>query len=227
MSAETTSRTGPAGLTPRELRPFFRSLYRDAGLLQRFLAAWRPLVCPYEPIVRFVPAAARAFDFGCGSGALLALLAATERISSGVGCDISQTAILAATRAEMHLPRGVLEFRTIADLTETPTGPFDLTLMIDVLHHIPPARQKEAVLAAGRCVGAGGTLIYKDVAMRPAWRRWANTTHDLLLARQLVSYVPVGEVERWLQEAGFALAYAESYSRFVYGHELRVFRKNQ
>jgi hypothetical protein len=99
--------------------------------------------------------------------------------------------------------------------------------MIDVLHHIAPPRQREAVLSAARQVRPGGTLIYKDMAMRPVWRRWANTSHDLLLRQELARYVPVGDVERWLQDAGFALAHAESYSCLVYGHELRVFRKIQ
>jgi hypothetical protein len=98
-------------------------------------------------------------------------------------------------------------------------------LMIDVLHHIPPARQREAVVAAAERVAAGGALIYKDMASRPAWRRWANTLHDLLLARQLVSYVPIAEVEHWMRQAGFSISHAESYSRYVYGHELRVFRR--
>jgi 2-polyprenyl-3-methyl-5-hydroxy-6-metoxy-1,4-benzoquinol methylase len=213
-------------LTARELRPYFRGLYRDAGPLQRQLAAWRPSICPYEPIVRFVPAGARALDFGCGSGALLALLAATGRISAGVGCDISQTAIGTARQAEMHVSCGdALEFRKIAELAEAPPGPFDLILIIDVLHHIPRAEQEETMLAVAGRVRSGGTLIYKDMAMRPAWRRWANTAHDLLVRRELVSYVPACDVERWLQGAGFVLAHAESYARLVYAHELRVFRK--
>jgi 2-polyprenyl-3-methyl-5-hydroxy-6-metoxy-1,4-benzoquinol methylase len=212
-------------LTARELRPYFRGLYRDAGVLPRLLAAWRPAICPYEPIVRFVPAGARAFDFGCGSGALLALLAATGRISAGVGCDISQTAIRTARHAERQVACSTLEFRRIAELAEAPPGPFDLILIIDVLHHIPRATQKETMLAVARRVRSGGTLIYKDMAMRPAWRRWANTSHDLLVRREFARYVPVCDVEHWLQGAGFTLAHAESYARLVYAHELRVFRK--
>jgi 2-polyprenyl-3-methyl-5-hydroxy-6-metoxy-1,4-benzoquinol methylase len=215
----------PAGAAPRELRPFYRALYRDAALPQRLLATWRPSICPLAPLVAFVPAGARTLDIGCGSGALLLLLAAAGRIGNGVGCDISGTAIGAAIAARRRLSGPAVDFRQIADLADVPDGQFDAVLMIDVLRHIPPARQREAVLAAARRVARGGVLIYKDMASRPAWRRIANTLHDLLLAQQIVSYVPVAEVERWLTDFGLSLVHGADYARLVYGHELRVFRR--
>jgi 2-polyprenyl-3-methyl-5-hydroxy-6-metoxy-1,4-benzoquinol methylase len=214
----------PASLAPRDLRPFFRDLYRHAALPHRLLATWRASISPFEPLMAFVPAGARALDIGCGVGALLLLLAATGRIREGIGCDNSAAAIHTATIAQERLSLRATRFHCIADLAEVPNGPFEAVLMIDVLHHIPAARQQEAVLAAARRVAPGGVLIYKDMASQPVWRRWANTIHDLVLARQLVSYVAIANVEHWLERAGFAVVQRESYSRFVYGHELRVFR---
>jgi 2-polyprenyl-3-methyl-5-hydroxy-6-metoxy-1,4-benzoquinol methylase len=223
--AELEHPTVPRTLEPSELRPFYRSLYADAARPQRLLAVWRPSISPIAPIARFVPAGASALDIGCGSGGLLLLLAATGRIGQGVGCDISETAIRAAVAAGKRLVTPAVEFRRTNDFSDVPRGPFDTVLMIDVLHHIPPARQREAVVAAAERVAAGGALIYKDMASRPAWRRWANTLHDLLLARQLVSHVPIAEVEHWMRQTGFSVSHAESYSRYAYGHELRVFRR--
>ena len=223
--AQAEHPTVPRGLESPELRPFYRSLYIDAARPQRLLAVWRPSISPMEPIARFVPAGASALDIGCGSGGLLLLLAATGRIGHGIGCDVSETAIRAADAARKRLVAPAIEFRRINDLDDVPRGPFDAVLMIDVLHHIPRARQREAVLVAAERVAAGGVLIYKDMAARPAWRRWANTLHDLLLARQLVSYVPIAEVEHWIGHEGFSVSHTESYSRYVYGHELRVFRR--
>ena len=215
----------PASLAPRDLRPFFRELYRDAGLPHRLLATWRASISPFEPLVASVPAGARALDIGCGVGALLLLLAASGRIREGTGCDNSATAIHTAIIAQERLSRGATSFHCIGDLAEVPNGPFDTVLMIDVLHHIPAARQQEAVLAAAQRVAPGGVLIYKDMASQPAWRRWANTIHDLVLARQLVSYVAIADVEHWLERAGFVVVHRQSYSRCVYGHEFRVFKR--
>jgi 2-polyprenyl-3-methyl-5-hydroxy-6-metoxy-1,4-benzoquinol methylase len=223
MSGATADAPVPCGFAPAELRAFYRAIYRDAGALERLLAAWRPSICPFQPIADQVPPKARILDFGCGAGALLAALAATGRIAAGVGCDISASAIHAAKTAQRRLKNDVLEFVRVADFAETPAGPFDVVIMVDVLHHIPPARQREAALAAAARVAAGGRLIYKDMAMRPAWRRWANTLHDLVLARQWVAHVPVAEVEEWLRQAGMTLRHRASYARLVYGHELRVF----
>ena len=97
--------------------------------------------------------------------------------------------------------------------------------MVDVLHHIPPPSQRDAILEAARRVRPGGRLIFKDMASRPVWRRLANTLHDLVLARQLVNYVLIGDVERWLSAVGFEVIQREDYARLVYGHELRVLVK--
>jgi hypothetical protein len=59
---------------------------------------------------------------------------------------------------------------------------------------------------------------------RPAWRRVANTIHDFLVAGDVVHYVLIGDVERWVRDAGLDLVHAEAYARLVYGHDLRVFR---
>ena len=212
-------------LSAHEMRGLLRSIYCDASMPARELAAWRPLICPYEPVTRWVPPAAHVLDFGCGAGALLALLSERRQIASGIGCDVSANAIATAKAAQARLSRDVLEFRHIADFRDIPADQFETVVMIDVLHHIPPARQQEAILAAARRVAPGGRLIYKDMTHHPFWRRWANTTHDLLLSGQLVQYVAPDRVASWAQDAGMTLLHAEDSARFVYGHQLRVFSR--
>jgi 2-polyprenyl-3-methyl-5-hydroxy-6-metoxy-1,4-benzoquinol methylase len=219
--------TGPMMpvLSSHEMRALLRSIYRDASMLTRELVAWRHLICPYEPITRWVPPAAHALDFGCGAGALLALLSERRQIASGIGCDVSIDGIATAKAAQARLSHDVLDFRRIADFKDIPADKFEIVVMIDVLHHIPPTHQQEAISAAARRVAPGGRLIYKDMTRHPFWRRWANTTHDLLLSGQLVHYVAPDRVVRWALDAGMTLLHAEDYSRFVYGHQLRVFSR--
>ncbi|MDP9085798.1 MAG: class I SAM-dependent methyltransferase, partial [Pseudomonadota bacterium] len=219
--------TGPMTpiLSSHEMRAVLRSIYRDSGRLTRELVAWRDSICPYESITRWVPPAAHVLDFGCGAGALLALMSERHQIASGTGCDVSGHGISAAKAAQRRLSRDVLEFRHIRDFEDIPDDKFDVVAMIDVLHHISPARQQEAIHAAARRVAPGGRFIYKDMTRHPFWRRWANTTHDLLLARQLVHYVAPDRVVRWALDDGMTLLHAEDYSRFVYGHQLLVFSR--
>lgn len=173
--------------------------------------------------MRWVPSGARVLDFGCGTGALLALLSERKQIASGIGCDVSGDAIATAKAAQTRLSNDVLDFRHVMDLAEIPTNTFDVVIMVDVLHHIPSKRQREAIDVAARRVAPGGRLIYKDMTQHPFWRRWANTTHDLLLSRQLVHYVAPDTVASWALDDGMTLLHSEDYSRFVYGHQLRVF----
>jgi 2-polyprenyl-3-methyl-5-hydroxy-6-metoxy-1,4-benzoquinol methylase len=129
------------------------------------------LICPYEPITRWVPPAAHVLDFGCGTGALLALLSEQRQIASGIGCDVSGACIATAQAAQARLSRDVLAFRHITDFEDNPADEFEIVVMIDVLHHIPPTRQQEAISAALRRVAPGGRLIYKDMTRQPFWRR--------------------------------------------------------
>jgi 2-polyprenyl-3-methyl-5-hydroxy-6-metoxy-1,4-benzoquinol methylase len=208
-----------------EMRVLLRSIYRDASVPVRELNAWRHLICPYEPITRWVPQAAQVLDFGCGAGALLMLLSERRGIASGVGCDVSGEAIATAKAAQKRLSHDVLDFRRITDFKDIPDDKFDIVLMVDVLHHIPPPRQQEAIGEAARRVAPGGRLIYKDMTQYPFWRRWANTAHDLVVARQLVNYIAPEKVVRWALDDGMTLLHAEDYSRVVYGHQLRVFSR--
>jgi 2-polyprenyl-3-methyl-5-hydroxy-6-metoxy-1,4-benzoquinol methylase len=212
-------------LSSQQTRAVLRSIYRDAPRLTRELVAWRQLICPYEPITRWVPAGAHVLDFGCGAGALLALMSERRQIPSGIGCDVSSDGITAAKAAQRRLSCDVLDFRHIRDFKDIPDDRFDVVVMIDVLHHISPIRQQEAIHAAARRVAPGGRFIYKDMTRYPFWRRWANTTHDLLLSRQLVHYVAPDRVVRWALDDGMTLLHAEDYARFVYGHQLRVFSR--
>ena len=97
---------------------------------------------------------------------------------------------------------------------------------VEVRHPSPPASQREIFHQAAARIKPGGILLYKDMAVKPWWRAWGNRLHDLLLARQWIHYAPLPQIKQWAAEAGLELQHEERYSRFFYGHELLVFRKN-
>src|SRR5690348_12418240 len=43
-------------------------LYVDAPLIRRKLQQWRPLICPFDALMEFVPPRANVLDVGCGCG---------------------------------------------------------------------------------------------------------------------------------------------------------------
>ena len=186
----------------------------------------RPHVCPYDKLVSFVPQGASVLDVGCGTGTLLAVLAAIGRISHGTGCDVSEPPVAAARRAAQRIGAGErLDFVRIDGLRAAPEGTYDVVTMVDVLHHIPPVDRAQAIAEAARRTAKGGVFVYKDMTDRPYWRRLAHTIDDLIFSHELVQQVKEGEVEAWAARCGLALEHAEAIPRYVYGHQLRVFRK--
>lgn len=165
-------------------------------------------------------------DAGCGGGLFLALLAHEGKLARGVGFDVSAAAIdLASAMAKGAGHHGRLEFVRLDIGEPWPEGPFDVVSLIDVMHHVPPAAQRECFVTAASRLAPGGTLIYKDMARRPRWRALANRLHDLALARQWIHYAPIDRVEGWAAETGLELTGASQFTRLWYAHELRIFRR--
>ncbi len=228
--ASPTPRTAPpaADLSARGIADLGGDLYRDAGPLTRVMCRHRTRICPLELVAAQVPPGASALDIGCGTGLMLNALAAGGQISAGLGFDASPGAISAATAAAARLgPRGAtppaFEHRRVEQ--GVPEGGFDVVMLIDVMHHVHPAARRGLIADAASRVVPGGRFIYKDMVDRPRWRALANQAHDLVMARQLIRYCPVEDVEAWAGEHALTLVHSSDDSRLWYGHELRVFEK--
>jgi len=163
-------------------------------------------------------------DVGCGAGLFLGLLASCGRGIRGVGFDVSPGAIATAKQMAERF-NGQLQFHRLDVDEPWPRETFDVVSIIDVTHHVPPARQRRMIATAASHVAPGGVLLYKDMCRRPRWRAAANRLHDLLLARQWIHYLPVESVEHWAAEEGLGLEHEERIDMLWYGHELRVFRR--
>jgi 2-polyprenyl-3-methyl-5-hydroxy-6-metoxy-1,4-benzoquinol methylase len=195
----------------------------------RKMMHFRVLICPFESLITHVPAGAAVLDVGCGAGLFLALLAATVPEINGVGFDSSAVAIEAGKRmveaaADLY-PTARLELMRLDVSTPWPSGSYDVVSLVDVLHHIPPAAQKSVFRMAVEKVKPGGALLYKDMAQKPFFPAAMNRLHDLVLARQWIHYVPIGEVEEWASESHLTMTHSAAFSRLWYRHDLRIFSK--
>jgi 2-polyprenyl-3-methyl-5-hydroxy-6-metoxy-1,4-benzoquinol methylase len=231
LSARGSGKSGNAGeaLTARSLSAIARDMYRDGPFLLRTLQHFRPFFCPFERLIGHIPNGSRVLDVGCGAGLLLSLAAVLGREFEGLGFDVSPMAIRLANnmakRAMASSPQARLSFERLDVNADWPAGLFDVVFLIDVLHHVPPARQHSLVKRAISKVKPGGTLVYKDMCLRPWWKAHANRLQDLIIARQLISYVPVEMVEDWASTQGMQVILSENVGRFWCGHELRAMRR--
>jgi len=66
--------------------------------------------------------------------------------------------------------------------------------------------------------------LYKDMADRPRLHAIANRAHDLIVAREMIHYLPLETVLDWAKLANLQLIERAEYKKLVYAHELLVFR---
>jgi 2-polyprenyl-3-methyl-5-hydroxy-6-metoxy-1,4-benzoquinol methylase len=202
-----------------------KDVFCHASVVQKFLVDARPLIHPSAPIIDCVPDGVNALDVGCGAGALLATLALNNKISSGRGVDANAAIVDVAKKAAEKITNIKLEFSVSRSISEIPPGPYDLVTLIDVMHHVSQGEQQDFFLACVDRVVPGGKLIYKDMAEKPLWKNLFNRLHDLIMARQIIHYVPIGKIKKWAESCGLEMVHESYYSRFAYGHELLAFRK--
>lgn len=211
----------------------------ERGLRAR-LQEWRPLICPIDEVLAWIPAHASVLDIGCGAGllpGLLALRRSTSTLTADappiLGVDASVGAIAAAQALARRLAAGAgdglptapPDFMVTTSVAQWPRGPMGAVMMVDVLHHIPPDAQLAFVQEALARVAPGGRFVYKDMARRPWLHAVANRMHDLLLARQWIHYVEPVVVISAAVQAGLVLVHRAHHRRWWYAHDLLVFER--
>lgn len=223
-----------------KIRGLLYEWYSGAPPAQRAIQSWRPYICPYQPLIQEVTKVRpeHVLDVGCGRGALLQLLAHLEIISTGHGIEIDLPSVEDGKTAETK--RQKLASNKTPIVRYEQRGPhellnfsaeYDMVIIVDVLHHVPVAEQEAFVKNAMKHVRPGGTLLYKDMARRPWWRATANRTHDLVMAKQWIHYLPLETVQGLLSDSGEASKPAwdvlepKRYNCLWYGHEMLVARR--
>lgn len=205
-----------------------RMLFGDRPGVRAHLQTLRPLICPVDEVLDWIPSHATVLDIGCGAGLLPGLLALRGHREAICGVDASPPAIALANDlsdrlSASHAAR--LSFRVTSTTDEWPVGPFGAVTMVDVLHHIPPRAQPGFIAAALARIAPGGRFVYKDMAKRPHLHAAANRLHDLAVAREWIHYVDPPLITALSKEAGLHLLHQSHHRRWWYAHDLLVFER--
>ena len=186
--------------------------YAACGLVARKLARWRPHICPFGPLLKWVEPGSSVLDVGCGIGGTSAWL--SERLGCEVtGITISPIQIEMATEATRHLsnrPTFMLDDANNLSVT----GSFDVVWAVEVLSHLYDRgeffrRMSRLLVPGGRfCEAAwlkeeGLSVRAEDKYIRP------------IEEGMLVSLPTLSEYRRHIEENGLRLLYYEDISSRV------------
>lgn len=113
-----------------------------------------------EIVVSWVPHVRRVLEIGCGDGAVADRITAGYPQAEYLGIDVASQP---GRRFTGDTTRASFVSCSSSVLRASNPAPYDLVLVVDVLHHIPDDQDRVGVLAdAAALCGPGGTIVVKE-----------------------------------------------------------------
>lgn len=173
----------------RQVASAYRGIYLDLDDFARELA-------------RQIPQAERILEVGGGEGAVTEVLARTYPKAQILSIDITDR----IGRLYAGPPERV-EFRhaDVAEIAAARPGAFDLALVSDVIHHVPPALREAFLADIARCLAPGGRLAIKDWARTATLIHWMCHASDRWLTGDRIAFLTPEEMRALVGQAVPAL----------------------
>lgn len=170
-----------------------------------------------EPIKPYLFDGARVLDVGCGNGRLAERLDREGYDLSYLGMDVTPGLIEIANARKPRLQHLAAEFR-VGDLSErdwaevvNESAPFDVALVLAVLHHIPSFDLRRDVLCTvHKLLRPGGILVMSN---------W-EFTRNPRLRKKIAPWHTLGIDERELESGDALLDWKRGGSGYRYVHQL-------
>ncbi|HEY7927407.1 MAG TPA: class I SAM-dependent methyltransferase [Candidatus Dormibacteraeota bacterium] len=113
-----------------------------------------------DTVARLIPRATRVLEIGCGDGAVADRICRVYRDVEYVGIDVSPNP---GRRYTGDRVRATFRSMTSSQLRASAPAPFDLVLIVDVLHHVPAEPDRVRIVAdAAAMITPGGTVLVKE-----------------------------------------------------------------
>jgi 2-polyprenyl-6-hydroxyphenyl methylase/3-demethylubiquinone-9 3-methyltransferase len=143
-------------------------------------------------------APARLLEVGAGEGQFTEALARVFPETEVLGIDLTPR-----VGRLYRGPRERVRFaaRPVEEVAAERPGQFELVVVCDVLHHVPPRARAAFLETCGRCVAPGGTLVLKD------WERSPTPIHalawfsDRCITQDRIDYFSAAELRSALGDA--------------------------
>lgn len=198
---------------------------------ERLHVAGRLRSCPLDAVAAATPREGDILDFGCGHGAVTLYLAFDSPSRHLTGVDVDDDKIALARVAAKAAAVDVTFERVEPDFR--PAGTWDAIVVVDVLYLLGPDAAFEVLDAAVASLAPGGTLVVKEVDVRPRWKYWLAHTQEVLATRLLritegsrVHFVPPDRLGARLEASGLTVEHRPCHRGRLHPHHLIVARKS-
>ena len=113
-----------------------------------------------ELVLILAPRATRVLEIGCGDGAVADRMTAIHPGAEYMGIDVAPEP---GRRFTGDRSRATFQTILSSELRTTHPEPFDLVLVVDVLHHVPDDPDRIGLISdAAAMLADGGTLLIKE-----------------------------------------------------------------
>jgi 2-polyprenyl-3-methyl-5-hydroxy-6-metoxy-1,4-benzoquinol methylase len=184
------------------------ALYRDLPKSARWHTRVRAFTCPMERIVARLPNAGRLLEVGCGHGLFSNEAALRHPDLQVLGIDPDPDKIRWALASIKGRDNVAFREERIENVAE---GGFDCAAILDVLYLVPRAEWPAFLGCCRKVLRPGGSLILKEVDVRPRWKFYRCVAQEQISVRLLgitlgrsFAFAGRDEMRRLLMDAGFS-----------------------
>jgi SAM-dependent methyltransferase len=173
------------GPCERQITEAYRRIFTDLDDFAGCLQEW-------------VPRATRILEIGCGEGAM------TERLVRGYpGATITAIDITPNIGRLFRGDASRVTFigKSVEDVAWDEPASFDLAILCDVLHHVPPDARPSLLGGIDRAMAVGGSLAFKDWAASSTPIHWLCRFSDRYLTGDDVRFCSISSAKALLIEA--------------------------
>jgi 2-polyprenyl-3-methyl-5-hydroxy-6-metoxy-1,4-benzoquinol methylase len=132
----------------------------------------------------WVPQPRRILEVGCGEGAMTERLARAYPDATVTEIDVTPRIgrLFRGDAARVRFFR-----RSLEDVARDEPASFDLVVLCDVVHHVPPLEREPLLSAVDHAMTAGGSLAVKDWIVSSSPIHWLCSMSDRYLTGDDVS----------------------------------------
>jgi 2-polyprenyl-3-methyl-5-hydroxy-6-metoxy-1,4-benzoquinol methylase len=212
--------------TNKEIIAFLKSKSTKAGFIDTLKIRYRPLICPFDELFKFVTPNAVVGDIGCGSGQFSLLLSKFTPVKKIIGLEISDQLVknaqelFASEKNPVKHTFRVYNGKTFPDDLQT----CDVLFLVDVLHHVPANVQQNFLNALAEKMNPGATFILKDINAASPLVVF-NKLHDLVFSGEIGKERSLAQASAMVEKAGFKIIRTFKQTTAVYPHYFLVLQK--